>query len=295
MMMKFALSQDLLEFLGPFSGSVKVHSVYNSTTNFITTEGVLFTLLFRENPVPMSIYLKDQGRFSFVQGDILYIKDKRLYMKGEELMDLRKYPGWNPVCLIPLDFQLHHGLSHIRTFIESDSSSDGIMPAVKMTLDMEGGELLPPDSLQNHIYTFRFKQVLACLVRASLHNNCPKILESLINLLGLGHGLTPSGDDFTAGFIWGLRLGGNNELAQTLINPIIEAAKTKTNRISLQFLTFARDYKLSMAQKNLICSLIDFNEEKLCKSLSQLRAWGHSSGIDWMCGLYGGLVSSFDR
>ncbi|MCQ2508450.1 MAG: DUF2877 domain-containing protein [Dorea sp.] len=115
--------------------------------------------------------------------------------------------------------------------------------------------------------------------------------SELIRLIGLGIGLTPSGDDFTTGVLAGMILFGLKE------HPFFHAYREQvlahlsdTNDVSRTFLTAAIDGHFSTA----INSLTRVKKEDLGENFSQTEncvlekflAIGHSSGIDALCGIY---------
>jgi hypothetical protein len=64
----------------------------------------------------------------------------------------------------------------------------------------------------------------------------PERLTSLLTpLIGLGYGLTPSGDDFCAGWILSLVAVGKTRQATALATGLLDAAGRRTTSISLAF------------------------------------------------------------
>lgn len=104
--------------------------------------------------------------------------------------------------------------------------------------------------------------------------------EQLAHLLGLGIGLTPSGDDFLCGVLAGLRLTGQEELLfAKVLKSEIAKKRTDTIDISAAFLSCALEGQYSLAVKSL---------ETLpasCEIADSFSAIGHSSGMDTLCGI----------
>lgn len=110
-----------------------------------------------------------------------------------------------------------------------------------------------------------------------------KLKESaseLSRLLGLGLGLTPSGDDFLCGTLAGLCLSGMEDgvFAQALKEEI-RARLADTIDISAAFLSCALDGQYSLAV-NSLQSLP--GPEQIAGTFSKI---GHSSGADTLCGI----------
>lgn len=108
--------------------------------------------------------------------------------------------------------------------------------------------------------------------------------KSLAGLIGLGIGLTPSGDDFLCGVLAGLILRGeeNHPFARSLCREIT-TRRFDTNDISRAFLDCSLEHHFSLA----VNGLADLpSAERILKVFSAI---GHSSGIDTLCGVAYGL------
>lgn len=108
-----------------------------------------------------------------------------------------------------------------------------------------------------------------------------KAASELTRFIGLGPGLTPSGDDFLCGVLAGLRLcfPAGHPFA-TALSKAVSCHLSDTNDISAAFLRCALNGQFSQA----VISLTALPPaDELTRSF---RAIGHSSGIDTLCGIY---------
>ena len=108
--------------------------------------------------------------------------------------------------------------------------------------------------------------------------------KHLAGLIGLGIGLTPSGDDFLCGVLAGLILRGeeNHPFAHALCREIT-SRRFDTNDISRAFLDCSVQHHFSLA----VNSLTDLpSADRILNVFSDI---GHSSGIDTLCGVAYGL------
>jgi hypothetical protein len=96
-------------------------------------------------------------------------------------------------------------------------------------------------------------------------------------LMGLGPGLTPAGDDFVGGAMIALRCFGDAALADRIAAWALPLARTNTNRISRAHLECAAAGEGHEALHDLLCS---FEE----KHLERLARIGHTSGLDAAAG-----------
>lgn len=108
--------------------------------------------------------------------------------------------------------------------------------------------------------------------------------EPLVNLLGLGPGLTPSGDDFLGGAMVALaRLGMTAErgLIWSTLSPLVA---THMNDVSRAHLAAAAEGYGSAALHELLEAVLDGEEDALPPRVAALGAVGHTSGWDAMAG-----------
>ena len=115
-----------------------------------------------------------------------------------------------------------------------------------------------------------------------------RIAAGLGSLLGLGGGLTPSGDDLSIGFLltlnrWGKTLVPGFEL-QELNRSVVQSAAQKTTTLSANLIECATkgeaDERLINALDGIVTGFPDSEE---CARL--LLSWGNSSGGDTLTGI----------
>lgn len=109
----------------------------------------------------------------------------------------------------------------------------------------------------------------------------------ITDLIGLGIGLTPSGDDFLCGVLAGLTLLGLRD-SQDFRHLSAEISRNlaKTNAISAAFLRCAMNGQFSEA-------LVTLGSVSFSQSLQMFHDIGHSSGADTLCGLYFALCGLY--
>jgi hypothetical protein len=115
---------------------------------------------------------------------------------------------------------------------------------------------------------------------AGSHAPCP----GLDALIGLGPGLTPSGDDFVCGALATLHHFGRSDIAGRLAEPALAAVSRKTNVISAAYLRCAAAGQASDALFEVLQSLLAGREASVESALDQLQAIGHTSGLDSLAG-----------
>jgi hypothetical protein len=102
------------------------------------------------------------------------------------------------------------------------------------------------------------------------------------DLVGLGPGLTPSGDDFLCGALVALHAIGQVDLARDLYAVIGEVAQIATSPLSAAFLRTAAEGQSSEPLHATIVALLE--NRSVAHPLQALAHVGHSSGFDALAG-----------
>ena len=104
------------------------------------------------------------------------------------------------------------------------------------------------------------------------------------NLIGLGPGLTPSGDDLIGGAMIALYALGRAETAVTLADWALPIARVRTGKISLAHLASAADGEGAGALHEAIAAVAANDADAIAAAIAALDAIGHSSGWDALAG-----------
>jgi hypothetical protein len=133
-------------------------------------------------------------------------------------------------------------------------------------------------------------------VRSALERNDLNAFEAAaLRVLGLGHGLTPSGDDFIGGICFALRhapRGAWRAGLPAVLGEIRKAAATSTNVISAALLGDLIDGASHGALHELLAALQDNSLPPIARATRALLAIGASSGADMLAGLLVGLITT---
>jgi hypothetical protein len=105
-----------------------------------------------------------------------------------------------------------------------------------------------------------------------------------VSLIGLGPGLTPSGDDLIGGALVALRMFGRENAADCLAGWALPLARINTNKISAAHLAQAARGMGADALHRTITMIADGNDAALKLCLEHIDAIGHSSGWDALAG-----------
>jgi hypothetical protein len=105
-------------------------------------------------------------------------------------------------------------------------------------------------------------------------------------LIGLGPGLTPSGDDLLGGCMIALHAFGQARIAQALGQVVLALASTRTNAISMAHLDCAAEGQGAKALHDAIVALCSGSDSGFMHCLDEIGSIGASSGWDAVAGVF---------
>ena len=266
----------LLQILSQPSVDGFVHSVYRRTIN-LSVEGCLLALQTVGSPLsPVSLITElteaELEQLIISPGDPVRFSSQKLCISGHGSSYSFHY---HEACIV--DLCLTEVLSssarkrlssHIQTVLSQTDTS-----GLAMLFDQKFYSDIP-------LLFLAAGERISCCTALYGHQKYEEAARELARLIGLGIGLTPSGDDFLCGVLAGLFLTGRSDtaFAQSL-RDTIQQHLTDTIDISATFLSCALDRQFSLAVKGLetVAEVSDIR-----KSFLEI---GHSSGMDTLCGV----------
>ncbi|MBT3398536.1 MAG: DUF2877 domain-containing protein [Rhodospirillaceae bacterium] len=138
----------------------------------------------------------------------------------------------------------------------------------------------------------RVRTALPRLMRAAADTNFPDSWSSLRSLLGIGPGLTPSGDDFATGFFLGLGFSARSPRQQTFLRDLTRATLAQAHDstdVSRACFEHAAAGRFSTPLTTLVEGIAT-HADNLPARLADALAMGHSSGRDAAFGTLCGLA-----
>jgi len=140
---------------------------------------------------------------------------------------------------------------------------------------------------------YRINVFLDAVRRCSLS----KISNSAREIIGLGVGLTPSGDDFLAGFVSGAVILGNTKknlkrYSTRIAEIVCFWATSRTTDVSISMIRDASHGEVSEPAANFVKSVLQIRDPyEAAVSANQLMSIGETSGEDFLNGLACGIWS----
>lgn len=243
------------QLTGRLHGTGSVHSVFRHAFNWTGAAGDFFTVLDRRGGnVPDSILVDLPDGFSFqdftAAGDPVAAAPEALRLPGLRIR-LENASRWNA--------EIRPGRL---------TASWAVMPPE------------PPDAADP--FERRINTLLPQLLEALRSRDAAGVESAAAGLIGLGGGLTPTGDDILVGLIGTLKMAGSDPWINAVAERIAQMAEGKTTEVSAAALRHAAAGRLPQRLADYIAA---DSEEERCRCGERLRAVGHRSGCDMMRGV----------
>ena len=243
-----------------------VHSVFSKFINLSTNQGLL------------SLATRNAGGSS----SFLTVPGGRLDFDAEAGEQCVARAGWLHLADSTVNFEnaaLWKG--PVSTSYRYTRIKDENIAAFKAVLDRKAA----PHSAWRHIHSdaetrFRGLNVIKTLMHDPLEAR---------NLIGLGQGLTPSGDDILLGFLAMVNHAPGNKAFLGSLRGVISGSLHKTTDISAQALANALNCDYHEYVQNCIRDLCEADKEAVYISAASLVDMGATSGSDIACGMYFGI------
>jgi hypothetical protein len=261
----------------------RVHSVFERVVNVEGAGVQLFTLACRDldnGPNTIVIDGSGFGTTGIAADDPVAVAEGTLMVGHFTVIVLTGAAGWN--CALPAysgdDARLRANLRCVESHLEQYGEGGGMVASP--------GEESPFVDTVTAALRLRARMLMLALSRANIESACAHAKS----MIGLGPGLTPSGDDFLVGLFAVLNVPGSpcNSL-RSACSDILAGAGRWTNAISLTALTQAANGCVRESIAALMTSLMYGPRDRLLASLDRVLAIGSTSGTD----LVAGIVSGF--
>jgi hypothetical protein len=273
-----------------------VHSVFQSALNLrVNGENELLTLIASaEGDLPQGIRVDAPANFSFDKsetGEPAVCRDGILHFQNNSLtVQLRGARRWT--CDLPA---LKFDITNPRV----STAWSLVWEALNKRQRLKGSEIVAEDLFRSESGRRGISRRIREAMHALLHDTQRHgLIDTLAveALIGLGPGLTPSGDDLLVGYMAGLwcTMAERSERAQftASLGETISALSHKTNDISRTYLYHAVRGQVSSRLANLAGSISRGEDHKHLLELAEAAMKiGHTSGMETVTGLLAGLAA----
>ncbi|MFS0816855.1 DUF2877 domain-containing protein [Lysinibacillus sp. 1P01SD] len=284
-----AISGDgyFLQQIGASGFTGTVHSVFTHALNIQSeANGEIFTLATKamdNAPNTLIIDLDTLGNLHIHQHDRVSVQHDQLLIEDKVQIAMQTATRWQ--CQLPIfptdQTCLKTNVVTVKQFINLHGKSGGMKRSNSSISEFEAE-------------TSRLLQQRTSLLREELMNQRFDHFQSYaIDLVGLGPGLTPSGDDFLVGLFAIIHLENSPcNIYKRLCESAINMMKPLTNAISYTTLKKAANGQVRESICLLIYSILYGTEADSIQALRKVLAIGSSSGTDIALGLISGLEAN---
>lgn len=284
-----AISGDI-DFIKEFNNSKFtgfVHSTFNRTLNIKCFENDdLYTIACSKldnGPNTVIIDVDNMKSMKIVVDDRVRVENNLLYIANKLTISIDKVNIWESV--LPSYTHnveiLKQNLMKMKEYINVHGVGGGMK---KNVITQNAFEAEVSNMLENRTLL---------LFNELLNHRISSALPHAISLVGLGPGLTPSGDDFLTGLFAVFNMKNSPFYPyRSFCEEVLKKAKNLTNDISYMTLKKAAIGKVRESIISLLNNLFVEDEEDLFLSLNKLLSIGSSSGTDIALGIVFGIESN---
>jgi len=279
-----------------FSG--RVLAVFSNTIYLSGRDGEILWVLREGMPMHRRCLLASLPSSSICRGQNFFVENSCLRIGKGVTIDLSHSAQWEPPAIgpekaVPL-VRVNASYQRMLAAISILNNSGGLGQAISLLSTNADGR--PMAILPANFLASRARSAILGLARACFDQDIARITQRGRDLVGLGPGLTPSGDDFLGGLLFAahcLKRAYPLDFCwePKAVMPLIDWARTKTNSISHAFLS---DLALGQGLEpmhELVNSLLESRDLGcLQPSTNQLLGIGHTSGGDMLAGTLTGML-----
>lgn len=292
--------------IGKKNSKLSVISSHKKAFNLLTEQKELLSLVSGTILCGPGRAIVSNGDYlpNLTQGALFYFKDRILYDEsGLFLFDFSKVSLWQE--------SLSPSIKERNVFMNTLMKSFGIMMhfckerEVPFFLGcknfMLGSEYL--SGIEDPVYSRLYETIILFLAQPNKEKVNKESVKKLVNnLLGLGYGLTPSGDDIISGLLNSFYVVSNyfidktifaSDLAEVLSFCVLSSLH-RTTAVSSAFLSLSAKGRIPQEVLDFCYSCNSCDYGALQKSVSYFAQHGYSSGREIFLGLFLGFCILFN-
>jgi Protein of unknown function (DUF2877) len=260
------------------TGRYRLHSRFRGAIAFIGHRSGRLVSVVDETKSAGPVNIVVRG-LDFDRTGTLAVDSRMIYLDSTAVPFRRRSDS----CLGPLHFEPARLCRNLVTLRETLMAS---APTRAIVFLLNDG----PDAARE---SSAFESQLTQRLHAGAEQLLAGDLAGAAAMRGLGHGLTPSGDDFLAGYLLGLyafEKAGCTRFARR--RQAIGAIAVSRNPFSAALLSCAAEGRSIEPARSLIRALFEDSEAGVVRETRRLAAVGASSGADLATGLYFALKAN---
>lgn len=266
-----------------------IHSVFERTVNIrCAGTGELYTIASHRldnGPNTLRCEIDSFDDLQLKPGDSVYVVNGMLYLGRKLAVSIQDIQQWN--CVLPefpADQEVFRkNLPVVKRWIDSQGISGGMKRGTESSL------------FNNETYSL-LKEISMFLLDALDNGNVDLAVQYGVRLVGLGPGLTPSGDDFLVGLFTIINLPNSPlRVYKSFCTEILRLTVELTNIISYTALSKAAAGQVRENIISFLRALLYSDSSEAVSRLKPVLDIGSSSGTDIAVGLIAGLELNLEH
>jgi hypothetical protein len=274
----------------------KVLAAFSKAIYLLTDAGELFWLTSENAPLHQRCAQFAPPLVELSAGSPFHVDYHRLIINSGFIVEIDNASLWNAPRLDPNHvLELSQVPARLRVFFSqldfSESAGFGIFIPHILALSQDES-VNPVSAFADPILHYAHPVVLD-MARACLNQQPFLISKNAEALIGLGVGLTPSGDDFLGGLLFAMQIlqAAYPDLSFIKHSIPIETYHSRTHLISFVLLKDLANGQAIAPVHHIVNGLLSGKSfDNLDPFISQLAQIGHSTGWDLLAGLVTGLL-----
>lgn len=280
--------------------SGKVHSVFSRVVNIQTDHALLTVADESLLNLPLGLLCNlaelDNPLVRFSAGEPVEVVDNQLlFSLSGVIVDCNDCPPWAPYLRLsvrPKHYaDVRARMNDVRRIVFSNEDVRiRLAPLLAVVHEPYSAEFDIEDAAYTN-FQQRAREGLTLIIDGSRQDSVNQMIAGGLRLVGLGPGLTPSGDDVLAGLLTTLAVASSDPLRDhtlAVASHIATRAQRYTTDISASFLCFASQGYVTERFKNLLLSVVE-GGPRLESNTRAMIAFGATSGVETVIGMLLGL------
>ena len=298
----------------------EVSATFNHSCHVQNTDGRMICISDRYlDGGPITLRVEFPGHLDFQSlgarvGMPLRMESQHWLLGEDNLIRLSEATRWVPPTISEFASRgtVLRRLRKVRSCLETDIPEEGLSPLVRYAYGLAHGRPIIPDGVSPlvRLASQRVQELIKGVWARDEHD----IDDGVGGLIGMGPGLTPSGDDLLAGFMIGLittldipdrapedhRIAGATNQALSDVIPVIAQtilrhAANGTTPLSRALLSHAVRGTGSDSVHRLLQALLQCNDvPEPTPAALEVAKPGHTSGWDCLAGIFVGVHLGLD-
>ncbi len=274
----------------------KIHSVFERAVNWEEEDGNFCCLIasgYGNIPCGAVVDTESLCSSSLHPGDRILLSQRQFWVPSRRwavaLGDAKVYEPRRTIdaarFVAGVDEHCHAAVKRLT----EGANDEGLLPLLPFVSSILQGDTDAIPEL-SHLCQAAIPKIVG-LIRAARRQDRVAFIDQSRRLLGLGIGMTPSGDDVLVGMLGALSMLRSPLMTESLAAAVADEAQRKTTRISAVYLTYAARGMVGERLSEFIETLSTGSTAETIRTAGLMTSIGSTSGREMALGAILGMYS----